>query len=205
VKCKRKVVFTEKPYPMHSYRDSSSSAYKPTKKISSKEELRKDIFNNASLVCRWARTSIVSPNGKAYGGTFRHCLGHKNTTPSYFSQTDTNNPSTINSATGHARTSSLEEVTGIFCAPFIKKKYRFVDIYCGAGGASKGASNAGLKVVAGLDHDDLAILAWEKNNPNGTPLMLDAFEFLKNGRHKVVGRCHILHISNPCQPFAPSQ
>lgn len=41
-------------------------------------------------------------------------------------------------------------------------KYRVVDLFCGAGGLSRGFMDAGFDVVLGVDFDDDALRTFEK-------------------------------------------
>jgi len=59
-----------------------------------------------------------------------------------------------------------------------QQKYNFVDAFCGAGGASRGAQMAGLSIISGFDFDKLATEAWSKNFPHATSCCLAADEFI---------------------------
>jgi DNA (cytosine-5)-methyltransferase 1 len=78
-------------------------------------------------------------------------------------------------------------------------------MFCGAGGSTQGARQAGLKVLGGLDHDEPAIQAWAENNSGSIDLNMDSFDFLCNEIWKIIGRCDVLNISHPCRPFSPAQ
>ncbi|KAF2629779.1 S-adenosyl-L-methionine-dependent methyltransferase [Macroventuria anomochaeta] len=212
VERKRAIDITEKPFPMLSFRDKPASTYEGLIGISRTEQ-RRHIFQSGALVCRWSRTSIISPNGGVYGGIYRHVSKTGTTAPQPSQQSGANSSPTphVNmsaSSRGHGRTLSLEELstphTPRTALPAKKQRYKFFDMFCGNGGASRGADQAGLTVMGGLDHNETAMEAWEKNNPGGIPLCMDSFEFLKDLNHKIIGRCDILNISNPCQTFSPA-
>jgi len=61
----------------------------------------------------------------------------------------------------------------------MKKKYTVIDLFCGAGGLSKGFLDAKYKILAGVDFDDAALKTFEKNHNNAKALKLDLFN-LKN-------------------------
>lgn len=209
---KQNVTLTDKPYPMLTFRDQSRSIYAEVA-TKSKAEQRLHIFKKGPLVCRWSRTSIVSPNGNVYGGIYRY-ISKSSITPRPLQQPESflsRNPSqsTSTGTIPHRRAASVEEASTpiIRRVPLPSKRvpYTIFDMFCGAGGASRGADQAGLKVVGGLDHNLIAMEAWELNNPGGIPLCMDSFAFLKHENWKAIGRIDILNISNPCQPYSGAQ
>ncbi|KAL1792810.1 hypothetical protein ACET3X_009317 [Alternaria dauci] len=214
VKKKREIILTTKPYPMLSFRDQPATLWQRTY---TKEDIKRHIFEQGPLVCRWTWTTIISPNGKAYGCIMRLLTESETLRPDQYPP----RPQHIQSpAASHdqrlrdarlgkrpVRTPSLE----VLDDPTVKRRrshpvkqqhYTYVDICCGAGGSSRGAVQAGLKIIAGLDFDELAIEAWEKNNPDGSSFCIDAFEFIDQRLYKHIGRIHVLSISNPCQPYS---
>ncbi|KAG9185322.1 hypothetical protein G6011_07866 [Alternaria panax] len=214
VKRKRDIMLTTKPYPMLSFRDQPAAMYQ---RMRPKEEIKRDIFERGQLFCRWSRTTILSPNGMAYGGIMRLLSKRETTRP------DRHKPRSQDVrglAASHdqrlrktlpvkrlARTPSLEVLNNPPAkrgnAPPVKKEeYTYVDVCCGAGGSSRGAVQAGLKIIAGLDFDELAMDAWIANNPGGLPFCMDAFDFLAQELFKIIGRVHILSISISCKVFS---
>lgn len=85
--------------------------------------------------------------------------------------------------------------------PLRAQRYTFGDAFCGAGGASRGAKAAGLRVDWAFDFDPAAIESYGKNffatRCEVTPA--DVFISSTDGNYVV----EILHISPPCQPFSP--
>ena len=55
-----------------------------------------------------------------------------------------------------------------------------IDLFCGAGGSTYGATNAGINVVAGFDMWDLAIKAYKTNFPQATTYQRDLRSFSEN-------------------------
>ena len=211
IKRKRKVILTDTWYPGFGFRDQAY-LYRHLADHS-KLEQRCYILENGPLVCRWSRTTIISPNGKAYGGIYKYFSKQDLAPPqlSHRSQGLRHTPSSQSheSAQRHNRAVSIEENNRPHVyrvkLPSKNRRYTYFDFYCGAGGASQGARQAGLKVLGGLDHDETAIQAWEKNNPGAIYLNMDSFDFLSNKNWEMIGRIDILNISNPCQPFSISQ
>ncbi|KIX96773.1 uncharacterized protein Z520_07493 [Fonsecaea multimorphosa CBS 102226] len=84
------------------------------------------------------------------------------------------------------------------------KDYSFGDTFCGAGGTTAGAFQAGLRLKFGVDFDEQAIRTYKYNfGISGTKAMrCDISDFIKAasmspGRYLV----DFLHMSPPCQPF----
>jgi len=87
-----------------------------------------------------------------------------------------------------------------FSKDVLDPEYTFGDLFCGCGGASRGAAMAGLHVKWGLDSDKPACDSWRLNFPDADCLDMDARDF---GRipDKLV-EVDVLHISCPCQYFS---
>ncbi|KAL8652512.1 MAG: hypothetical protein Q9226_004242 [Calogaya cf. arnoldii] len=82
------------------------------------------------------------------------------------------------------------------------RRYTFGDSFCGAGGCSRGAKSAGLRVVWGFDSDLASIGSYAKNffgaRCEATPA--DVFTEVLNDNFCV----DVLHLSPPCQPYSPA-
>ncbi|KAL8727475.1 MAG: hypothetical protein Q9181_005698 [Wetmoreana brouardii] len=83
-----------------------------------------------------------------------------------------------------------------------RPRYIFGDAFCGAGGASRGAKAAGLRVDWGFDFDPAAIETYRRNffgaRCEATPV--DIFiSSIKDDFH-----VDVLHISPCCQPYSPA-
>lgn len=79
------------------------------------------------------------------------------------------------------------------------------DLFCGAGGLTRGLLDSGIKVVKGYDTDENASLTYEKNNP-GTRFFSDDVLLLKgedilNGIDRKKD-FFLLAGCAPCQPFS---
>ena len=53
------------------------------------------------------------------------------------------------------------------------QNYKVVDLFCGAGGLSKGFLDAGYDVILGIDYDDAALETFQKNHGSATAMKLD--------------------------------
>jgi DNA (cytosine-5)-methyltransferase 1 len=84
-------------------------------------------------------------------------------------------------------------------------QYTLGDCFCGAGGISRGAAQAGLRVAWGFDQDEAAIGMHVKNFERyGTQsLALTDSDFIDLIRDKPeLYRTDVAHYSPPCQPFS---
>lgn len=208
VKRKRTVILTDKPYPMLSFRHDLEVRRNAHLAGPSKADQKLYVIQNGPLVCRSSWKSVQSPNGKVYGGEWKYLSKKALSLPQQEQQSHAHGHTPSHgTAQRHARSMAGSDRPHVFRVKLPSKYGRlvYVDIFCGAGGATEGARQAGLKILGGLDHDETAIQAWAENNPGAIYLNMDSFDFLTNENWKILGRCDILNISNPCQPFSPSQ
>ncbi|KAH9223351.1 S-adenosyl-L-methionine-dependent methyltransferase, partial [Leptodontidium sp. 2 PMI_412] len=81
--------------------------------------------------------------------------------------------------------------------------YTYGDAFCGAGGTTRGAVAAALKVLWGLDLDKNAGKTWKENFPNATHYEMWAHDLVANVNASTDLLVDILHLSPPCQVFSP--
>ncbi len=84
-----------------------------------------------------------------------------------------------------------------------QQRYTFGDSFCGAGGASRGAKMAGLRVSWGNDFDPAAINSYKLNFWETQCEAMWAHDFIR----VIMGEDHkvdMLHLSPPCQVFSPA-
>lgn len=80
-----------------------------------------------------------------------------------------------------------------------------VDLFCGAGGLTRGLLNAGIRVVAGYDIDGTCEYPYEHNNPGARFVRKSVSELEVDEVERVFGTSHdfrILAGCAPCQPFS---
>lgn len=82
-------------------------------------------------------------------------------------------------------------------------QYTFGDVFCGAGGVSSGAKQAGLKVAWGLERDDDAARSFNQNFPDAVCEVASVEQFIHFPAADY--RVDIMHISPPCPSFSPMQ
>ncbi|MDY3905066.1 MAG: DNA cytosine methyltransferase [Candidatus Enteromonas sp.] len=82
-----------------------------------------------------------------------------------------------------------------------------IDLFCGAGGLSRGLIDAGIKVVLGIDWFDSALKTFEKNHNGAKAMKLDLFDH--NNIHKIQDyllknnyQLDVLAGGPPCQGFS---
>lgn len=87
-------------------------------------------------------------------------------------------------------------------------RYTCVDLFCGAGGLSRGFLDAGYDVVLGVDNDDAALETYQSNNGPAAAMNLDLYDhsnldkivdFLKE---KQISSLDVLMGGPPCQGYS---
>lgn len=81
------------------------------------------------------------------------------------------------------------------------KIYTFADTFCGAGGVSSGARDAGLRIEWAFDEDGDAIDTYALNHGKDSCKQMSAETFLKPENTYGTAKVDILHLSPPCQGF----
>ncbi|KAI0522252.1 S-adenosyl-L-methionine-dependent methyltransferase [Xylaria bambusicola] len=82
------------------------------------------------------------------------------------------------------------------------QKYTVDDMFCGAGGASRGVQQAGFQLRFACDFDEAACNTYHENFPRALLEQMNIFEFAKSVTSMV--RSDVLHISPPCQVWSPA-
>jgi len=79
-----------------------------------------------------------------------------------------------------------------------------VDLFCGAGGLTRGLLNAGVRVAAGYDIDTACQYAYERNNANASFKLKSIADLSAEelGAIYPVGHIRVLVGCAPCQPFS---
>lgn len=81
--------------------------------------------------------------------------------------------------------------------------YTFGDGFCGAGGVSRGALQAGLHIQWGFDFCSKAMDTYRLNFPTAVGETCDVADFLTNYPEDI--RVDVLHFSPPCKTFSPAK
>lgn len=200
VKRVRKVIYTNRPWSEFSFHNRPS--------MSGSDQARFNhttIEHNGELYCRWkyvqvntkfkadaeARLTLLTEDEAEGKGRFeaskirRMWRGGREPVP------------------GGSAAKPIFDVDSETTAVF--QQYTLGDSFCGAGGVSRGAIQAGLKVAWGFDGDDVAIESHKKNFEEYGTMSLtkkdsEFIELIKvrAGDYYV----DIAHYSPPCQPFS---
>lgn len=89
----------------------------------------------------------------------------------------------------------------------MEKKFTVIDLFCGAGGLSRGFLDANYDVVLGVDFDDAALKTFEENHGGAKAMKLDLFDhdnidkiikYLDKNNKKI----DVLVGGPPCQGFS---
>jgi hypothetical protein len=83
------------------------------------------------------------------------------------------------------------------------RRYTFGDLFCGCGGASRGATMAGLRVQWAVDREEPMRRSYTRSFPTTRFACVDVFNFVTEKQYEDC-RVDILHLSPPCQFFSPA-
>lgn len=215
---KRECVFTNKAYNELGLRHVNSHIPRRVWETHNKTEVRKHLFHHGKLVCRWVHVVELDRNGKSYAGEVRRMYMREVDNFSIMSSTlqskkensDMPTSTRISTPRTHGRPfepaqkrrSSIHEISD---NQFKRHKtcpqkghvLTLGDGYCGVGGVSEGARQAGWKIVFGVDNDADAMNAYKLNHPGALHLQMDAHDFPGMVRRCVHG-CDHVHMSCPC-------
>ena len=90
----------------------------------------------------------------------------------------------------------------------MKNKYSVVDLFCGAGGLSKGFMDAGFHIELGVDFDDAALQTFSKNHGDAVAKKLNLFdldniaEIERILKERNIEKLDVLIGGPPCQGFS---
>ncbi|KAI1277276.1 S-adenosyl-L-methionine-dependent methyltransferase [Xylaria sp. FL0933] len=80
--------------------------------------------------------------------------------------------------------------------------YTADDMFCGAGGASRGIRQAGLRLKLACEFDQVACETYHKNFPEAELHNMNVFDFIE--LDTPTGPSDIVHLSPPCQTWSPA-
>jgi len=87
----------------------------------------------------------------------------------------------------------------------VQSKYNVIDLFCGAGGLSKGFKDANYNILAGIDFDDAALETYNYNFKNSKALKIDLFnheEAIQNIKDEISEPIDVIIAGPPCQGFS---
>ncbi|KAF2749013.1 S-adenosyl-L-methionine-dependent methyltransferase, partial [Sporormia fimetaria CBS 119925] len=195
---KRDCTITDMAYEKLNFRNLSRPL---PSHLTTNEEVFQWFYSESRLFCRWINI-IYLENGKdTWAGEVRRVSGKE----VIASRTI---PAATNGSTPALRRSPWIEIVNDTAekVPQCKRcqRYTFGDVFCGIGGASQGASDAGLTVFMDVDNDENCIEGYRENfeDSGAIALQLDA-DCLPTIMDRKNFGVHILHLSCPCQYWSP--
>lgn len=84
-------------------------------------------------------------------------------------------------------------------------KYKFIDLFCGAGGFAKGFQMAGFECIGGIDNVKAAVDTHSYNFPNSKSICKDIREIEPNDFHEIIGKKNKVDViigGPPCPTFS---
>lgn len=219
---KRDCLLTSKPYPLGNYKQDPVPAHFSTL---TQEEQKSIVFHQGKLVCRYVFIMVDAENRKNYEGEIRNLYSHECATKPRVTSHSRKGLARETSITidddddedlvliekrqytqKRKRRERSESVTKSDMTPPKrrpklpqgKRIYTFGDAFCGAGGASEGARQAGFYVMWGLDKNEAALLAYGANFSNADVYLMDAHNFSDLNAAKQKLKIDCLHLSPPC-------
>lgn len=84
-------------------------------------------------------------------------------------------------------------------------KYKFIDLFCGAGGFAKGFEMAGFECIGGIDNVKSAVDTHSYNFPNSKSICKDIREIEPNEFHEIIGKENKVDViigGPPCPTFS---
>ena len=78
---------------------------------------------------------------------------------------------------------------------------KVIDLFCGAGGFSRGFADAGFKIVMGVDNFDPVAETFRRNFPQAKVLVIDIKELRAEDIIDEVGEPDVVIGGPPCEPF----
>jgi C-5 cytosine-specific DNA methylase len=201
----REIVFTNQQFPAVSSRTDQDSL----------RDAQQDV-ELGPLFCRWKMTAVLKDHVTAEEAIehLQHEDADDKTRPTNFGDIANTRiednclrfswRKTVTVVGGsHVVTQEVANLDGGVVELTELQSYTFGDAFCGAGGASRGALDAGMCVRWGFDMDEQAITSYSLNfESGGTSCKHQAVhEFLQSIRLSPPF-VDVLHISPPCQPFS---
>jgi DNA (cytosine-5)-methyltransferase 1 len=165
----------------------------PLRLLSKKKETQRWLFHHGKLICRWVFIVELDHNEKSYSGELRRL--HKGEVANFSGEAPARSP---NSSVQETAVPSTR-------ARVLKSKVLTVgDAFCGVGGVTEAAIQAGWKVIWALDKEPKTMEAYRKIHPSVLPSTIDAHDFPAIVKRCIHG-CDHVHLSCPCCYWSESQ
>ncbi len=182
------------------------------------------VFEKGVLICRYVYIiGLYGKTGKSYKGEARYMYqrecrefaGLKNSRSDLVLLADEDlnfvarNHFPTSSTSRRNRAQSIEEIQGIPVRlqprhPRKAPRYTFNDFFCGIGGVSDGARQAGFRVNLGLDNEQVHMEGYADNHPGAQHFCMSAHDFPDIAKRGIHGADHC-HFSCPCKFWSIAQ
>ena len=139
-----------------------------------------------------------SPSKTSFGEQLRSDILHPHDGNALCCDTDTFSRKLDSSS----NTITSESDNSLWLPPVPIQRYTMGDGFCGAGGVSRGATMAGLRLQWSFDCERPMCVTYHKNFPTTDVYQVQAFEFATD--KTVCAKIDCLHLSPPCQFFSPA-
>ncbi|RMZ92590.1 hypothetical protein DV736_g168, partial [Chaetothyriales sp. CBS 134916] len=202
----RDIIFTNQRYPLIS-----------AKQITASSNIAQN-YHFGPLFCRWKRIMYRNAKGKVISEAFSHLMfKDADGTPRKNNDGEKAFPRIADCRSrcmwrgGTTRLGGSQTITR--CTYNVEddrlesdevQMYTYGDAFCGAGGASRGALDAGMSVLWGFDFNELAIRSYAANfaRHGAECLHESVHDFLMKNNGGEERRVDVLHASPPCQTFS---
>jgi DNA (cytosine-5)-methyltransferase 1 len=203
----RKVLFTNQSFPEVSLRDDEAATSNPAFDV-----------NHGPLFCRWSYTRVVNDRRKSVENIVERIdeqhadkssrPNNKITSvPEQYVRDEWRRFTTNLGGSHHVRESTFNLDGTARMAD--TQAYTFGDAFCGAGGVSRGALDAGLRLMWAFDFNGEAMASYRTNFAHhGADCRHESVDQFIAHISRLVELTDVLvdvlHISPPCQPFSPA-
>jgi len=180
---KRRVNVTNTRYPLNTFRDHGHYN-------SDSRTARASAFTSYELACRWLlvryyRSQRDLDQSRPQITVLRTFTEEEASPTCNIAMAD---EALVVNHTGHAK-------------PPRRPTYSMLDSFCGLGGVSLGARQAGIIPAYAFDHDIAPVSSYTLNQPD-TLVYLESVEDLLHRASFEAIAVDVLHLSPPCQPFS---
>ncbi|KAK8174804.1 hypothetical protein BC567DRAFT_250178 [Phyllosticta citribraziliensis] len=205
---RRRLVLTDKPLPEDSFRKDTTLHIEKSDRLTY-ERSKKAISESQVLACRnifiqtFDQQMDKKSAPKPCGNELRP-LTYEEADNGGGLLKDPRSAATLN-AVPQPTVSPLKRKRGDKIEPSYDegmRRHTFGDVFCGAGGASRGAKMAGLEVKFGVDNNESACNTYRQNFRHAHVRCIDATDFAKGFATNQEPPVDILHMSPPCQFFS---
>ena len=183
----RRVTFTNAPYPyLNKFKDACSAMSGP------------GILAKGAIICRWKYIKHFKQLNKhqVCGFELENTLVHD------IDKLQASTKHFLKAAKLRDLCGQKNPLGGSGSGPESRPRYTMVDIFCGCGGSTLGALDAGIEVKLACDINTEAVSSYRKAFPKVKMKHMDVFDLITKVDATKYGPVDFLHISFPCQVYS---